>query len=188
MFEAEKMKEFADLSEVLYTDEEIMAKVRELGAQISEDYAGKDLVLVNILKGGIVFLADLLRTITIPVKFDVVGASSYGNRLESSTCVKITKELDLDIRGKHVVVVEDILDTGRTLKVVMELMHMQEPASMEICCLFDKPVMRRVPINCKYKGFERPDEFVVGYGLDAKEKYRSLPCLGVLRADVIGNL
>lgn len=188
MFDAEKQQQFADLAEVLYTEEEIMSKVRELGQRLSQDYDGKELVLVNILKGGIVFLADLLRSITIPVSFDVVGASSYGTSLESSTAVKITKEVELDLRGKHVVLVEDILDTGRTLKVVIELMKMQEPASVEVCCLFDKPQRRVVKIDCKYVGYALPDEFVVGYGLDAKEKYRSLPCLGVLKPEVIGKL
>ncbi|NLD61427.1 hypoxanthine phosphoribosyltransferase [Candidatus Sumerlaeota bacterium] len=188
VFNAEKHEQFKDLHKVLLTEEEIVAKVMELGAKISADYAGKDLILVSVLKGGIVFLADLLRSITIPVRFDVVGASSYGASLTASSCVKITKELDLDIRNKHVLIVEDVLDTGRTLQVLMDLLKMLEPASLDICCLFDKPIGRRVKIDCKYVGFELPDEFVVGYGLDAKEQYRGLPCLGVPKREAIEKL
>ncbi len=188
MFDAEKHQDFKNLSKVLYTEDQIIARVKELGAQISKDYAEQDLILVSVLKGGIVFLADLLRSITIPVRFDVVGASSYGTSLTASSCVKITKELDLDIRGKHVLIVEDVLDTGRTLQVLMDLLRMQEPASLDICCLFDKPIGRRVKINCKYVGFDLPDEFVVGYGLDAKEYFRGLPCLGVPTKEALDRI
>jgi hypoxanthine phosphoribosyltransferase len=176
---------FGNLASVLYSSEQIAARVAELGRQISADYAGRDLVLVNVLKGGIVFLADLSRSIVIPHSFDLVGASSYRGATRSSGKITITKDLDLDIRGRHVVLVEDILDSGRTLTLVLELLKLHEPASLEICCLLDKQCQRESSIGIRYTGFVIPDKFVVGYGLDYKELYRNLPCIGVLKPEAI---
>lgn len=182
---AENHELFTHIGKVLYSEEQIRQRVQELGRELSKDYQGKPLVLVSILKGGIVFLADLLRSITIPHVFDVIGASSYRGGTISTGKISITKDLDLDIRGKHVVLVEDILDTGKTLNLVLELINLHEPASLEICCLLDKDHPRELVIPIKYTGFRIPDEFVVGYGLDYQEKYRNLPCIGVLNEEHI---
>ena len=175
---------YTDLERVLHSEDEIQIRVRELGKQISEDYAGKPLVLISILKGGIVFLADLMRSITIPHAFDLMGASSYKGTTRSSGKVIITKDAELDLRGKHVLLVEDILDTGITLNVICELLKIQDPLSLEICCLLNKCRDRTVSIPLRYTGFEIPDEFVVGYGLDYREHYRNLSCIGVLKPEV----
>jgi len=174
-----------DIERVLLSSEHIARRVKELGASVSADYRNRDLVLVNILKGGIVFLADLSRAITIPHSFDLIGASSYRGAMRSSGKIIITKDLDLDLRGKDVLLVEDILDTGRTLNLVLELIRLHEPASLEICCLLDKQRPRDLKIPIKYTGFHLPDEFVVGYGLDYQERYRNLPFIGVLKPEVI---
>ncbi len=180
---------FQDLERVLFTREEIARRVAELGRQISEDYRGKPLVLISILKGGIIFLSDLMRSITIPHAFDLVGASSYRGGASSSGKVIITKDAELDLRGKHVLIVEDILDTGHTLNVVCELLRIQGPASLEICCLLNKKRVRERELRqpLRYVGFEIPDEFVVGYGLDYGERYRNLSCIGVLKPEVYGG-
>jgi hypoxanthine phosphoribosyltransferase len=177
---------FRDLARVLYTREQIAQRVAELGRQISNDYRGKPLVLISVLRGGIMFLTDLMRSITIPHAFDLIGASSYRGGTSTTGKVIITKDVELDLRGKHIVIVEDILDTGHTLSVVCELMRIQEPASLEICCLLNKKHERVFKIPLKYTGFEIPDEFVVGYGLDYKEHYRNLSCIGVLKPEVYG--
>jgi hypoxanthine phosphoribosyltransferase len=176
---------FQDLERVLFTREQIAERVLELGRQISEDYRGKNLVLISILKGGIVFLGDLMRAITIPHSFDLIGASSYRGTVSRGKVI-ITKDVELDLRGKDILVVEDILDTGHTLSVVCELLRIQNPQSLEICCLLNKQRVRdrelRQPL--KYVGFEIPDEFVVGYGLDYNERYRNLSCIGVLKPEI----
>ena len=172
---------YADLSKVLYTQDDLAARIRELGREISRDYAGKPLVLISVLKGGIVFLADLMRSISIPHAFDLVGASSYRGGTTSTGKVVITKDAELDLSKKHVLIVEDILDTGHTLSVICDLLAIQGPASLEICCLLDKQRPHDLKIPIKYTGFEIPDEFVVGYGLDYKEHYRNLPCVAVLK-------
>ncbi|MBX7247055.1 MAG: hypoxanthine phosphoribosyltransferase [Candidatus Sumerlaeaceae bacterium] len=168
----------------MYSQADLAKRTHELGEEISRDYKGRPLVLINILKGGIVFLADLMRTITIPHAFDVVGASSYRGGTSTSGKVTITKDADLDLRGKDLLLVEDILDTGVTLNVVCELLLIQQPASLEICCLLNKKRERKLKVPLKYVGFEIPDEFVVGYGLDYKEQYRNLPCIGILKPEV----
>ena len=177
----------ADLQSVLYTPEDIQRRVDELGAQISSDYRGKDLVLISILKGGIIFLADLMRSISIPHAFDLVGSSSYRGGVASSGKVVITKDVELDLRGKDILLVEDILDTGNTLAVICELLRIQAPASLEICCLLHKKREQKFQIPLKYTGFEIPDEFVVGYGLDYRERYRNLRCIGILKPEVYGG-
>ena len=175
---------FPDIARVLYSSADIAARVEELGAQISGDYRGRNLVLVSILKGGIVFLGDLMRSITIPHAFDLIGASSYKGATATSGKVIITKDVTLDLRGRHVLVVEDILDTGHTLNVVIELLKIQDPASVDVCCLLNKNREHTHEIPLKYTGFEIPDEFVVGYGLDYKELYRNLRCVAVLKPEV----
>ncbi len=174
---------FKDLERVLYTEEQIRERVGQLGREISDDYRGKSLVLISILKGGILFLADLTRAITIPHSFDLIGASSYkGSR--STGRVIITKDTDLDLHGRDILLVEDILDTGHTLSVIVELLKIQDPASVEICCLLNKKRDRKLGIPLRYTGFEIPDEFVVGYGLDFNEQYRNLSGIGILKPEI----
>jgi hypoxanthine phosphoribosyltransferase len=173
-----------DIAEVLINEQAIAAKVRELGVTISDDYRGKDVVLVSILKGALPFLADLMRQMPIPLALDFLEVSSYGAATESSGNVRILKDLAKPIDGRDVVVVEDILDTGQTLAYVIEHLHSKQPASVRLCTLLDKPARRIVPIQVDYRGFEIPDKFVVGYGLDYAERYRNLPFIGVLKPEV----
>ncbi len=173
-----------DIAEILVDEAAIGAKVRELGARIATDYAGKDLVLVSILKGALPFLADLMRQIPIPLSLDFLEVSSYGEGTETSGVVRILKDLANPIGGRDVLVVEDILDTGNTLAFVVEHLRSQRPASVRLCTLLDKPARRIMPIEIDYRGFEIPDKFVVGYGLDYAEKYRNLPFIGVLKPEV----
>ncbi len=175
---------YTDLERVLYDRDALDGRVRELGRRISEEYRGKELVLISVMRGGIIFLADLMRAITIPHSFDLMGASSYRGGTRTTGRVLITKDVELEIRGKHIILVEDILDTGHTLNVVRELLRIQEPASLEICCLLHKQRDRPFDIPLRYIGFEIPDEFVVGYGLDYKEHYRNLSCIGVLKPEI----
>ncbi len=173
-----------DVAEVLVTQRDIAAKVRELGTAIAADYAGKDPVLVSILKGSLPFLADLMREIPLRLTLDFLETSSYGDSTDSSGVVRILKDLANPIEGRHVLVVEDILDTGNTLAFVIDHLRSQRPASVRICTLLDKPARRIVPIEIDYRGFEIPDKFVVGYGLDYAERYRNLPFIGVLKPEV----
>ena len=173
-----------DIAEVLIDEQAIAAKVRELGTAITEDYRGKDLVLVSILKGALPFLADLMRQMPIPLALDFLEVSSYGEATESSGNVRILKDLAKPIEGREVVVVEDILDTGHTLSYVIEHLRSKQPRSVRLCTLLDKPARRIVPIQIDYRGFEIPDKFVVGYGLDYAERYRNLPFIGVLKPEV----
>jgi hypoxanthine phosphoribosyltransferase len=173
-----------DIAEVLIDEQAIAAKVRELGKAIADDYRGKDVVLVSILKGALPFLADLMRQMPIPLALDFLEVSSYGEATESSGVVRILKDLAKPIEGRDVVVVEDILDTGQTLAYVIEHLRSKQPASVRLCTLLDKPARRIVPIRIDYRGFEIPDKFVVGYGLDYAERYRNLPFIGVLKPEV----
>lgn len=174
-----------DIEETLFTQEEIRAKVAEVGAQISKDYKGKDLVLVGILRGGLVFLSDLSRAIDVPHSFDMVGASSYGTATSSSGRVQITKDVEVNLRDKHVIICEDIYDSGRTLAAVRDLLRVHHPASIEVSAFLYKKVKKRAAkMDIKYVGFDLPDKFVVGYGLDFAEYYRNLPYIGVLRRRV----
>ena len=171
-----------DIMKVLVSEEELKAKVAELGAQISRDYEGKNLVLVSILKGSVVFMADLMRAVTIPCNIDFMVVSSYGGGNTTSTgLVKIIKDLDGDLSGKDVLIVEDILDTGITLSNLVPMLKMRNPNSVKICTILDKPSRHKADIAPDYEGFAVPDEFVVGYGLDYDEKYRNLPYIGVLK-------
>ena len=174
-----------DIDHILVSEEELKAKVAELGAQISADYEGKDLLLVSILKGAVVFMADLMRAVTIPCGIDFMVVSSYGGANTSSTgLVKIIKDLDQDLSGKDVLIVEDILDTGITLSHLMPMLQMRKPNSLRLCTILSKPSRRKADIEPDYCGFEVPDEFVVGYGLDYDEKYRNLPYVGVLKPEI----
>ena len=175
----------ADVSEILLTEEQIQAKVRELGRRISEDFAGRELTLVSVLKGSLPFMADLMRSITIPVQIDLMEVSSYGGTAtESSGLVRILKDLSSSIDGRHVLIVEDIIDTGLTLNYLVRYLRGKNPASLKICTLLDKPARRIVEIAIDYRGFEIPDQFVIGYGLDYGEAYRNLRFVGVLRPEV----
>jgi hypoxanthine phosphoribosyltransferase len=172
---------FAENVEPLITEEGLARRVAELGARITEDYRGKDLVVVGVLKGSFPFVADLVRQIDLPLRVDFLGLSSYGNGTESSGVVKITSDLTKPIAGKHVLVVEDIVDTGLTMKYLLANLATRQPASVRVCSLLEKPARLRVEVEIAYKGFTIPDEFVVGYGLDYDERYRNLPFLGILK-------
>ncbi len=173
-----------DIESVLVSEEQLKVKIAELGQQISKDYQGKDLLLVSILKGACVFLSDLMRAIDIPLSIDFMCVSSYGKGTTTQGRAKIIKDLDVDIAGKDVLIVEDILDSGVTLSHVMEILRSRKPASLKLCYLLEKPERHRVEVPLDYVGFVVPDEFVVGYGLDYAEKYRNLPYVGVLKESV----
>jgi hypoxanthine phosphoribosyltransferase len=166
---------FEDVGKVLISREDLSGRIVEMSRQISDDYRGRDLILVGILRGAIVFLADLLREISIPVTVDFMAVSSYGASTKSSGVVRITKDLDDPISGRHVLVVEDIVDTGLTLDYLRRILADREPASLEICTLLDKRSRRVVDVDVRYVGFEIPDHFVIGYGLDYQQLYRNLP-------------
>lgn len=172
-----------DIKKVLYSEEELSKVVASLGAQISEDYKDRNLLMVSVLKGSIVFMSDLMRAVTIPCEIDFMAVSSYGNKTKSSGTVRILKDLDRDISGYDVLLVEDILDSGKTLNYLIDVLYARNPSSIRICTLFDKPERREVDIFADYKGLSVPDEFIVGYGLDFAEKYRNLPFIGVLKDD-----
>jgi hypoxanthine phosphoribosyltransferase len=174
-----------DIGDVLITEDEIRAKVHELGGRISADYAAKSVTLVSVLKGSLPFMADLMRAISIPVQIDLMEVSSYGGATtESSGLVRILKDLSSSIAGRDVLIVEDIIDTGLTLNYLLRYLRGKNPASLRICALLDKPARRLVEIPIDYTGFTIPDEFVVGYGLDFGEIYRNLPFIGVLRPEL----
>ncbi|MBQ7902552.1 MAG: hypoxanthine phosphoribosyltransferase [Oscillospiraceae bacterium] len=176
-----------DIREVLLTKEEIEKLVKDLGARITEDYKGKNLFLITVLKGASVFMADLMRAIDLPCEIEFMVLSSYGSGTTSTGSVKIVKDIDLPLEGKDVLVVEDILDTGYTLDFLFNLLKKRNPNSVEICTLLDKPERRKVQVAAKYIGREIPDEFVVGYGLDYDEKYRNMPFIGILKPEVYSN-
>ena len=174
-----------DIGEVLLSEADIAAKVAELGRRISEDYAGRNLTLVSVLKGSLPFMADLMRQITLPLRIDLMEVSSYGGTAtESSGLVRIMKDLSASIADEDVLLVEDIIDTGLTLNYLVRYLRGKSPASLKICTLLDKPARRLVDIPVDYVGFEIPDQFVVGYGLDYSERYRNLRFVGVLRPEV----
>jgi hypoxanthine phosphoribosyltransferase len=172
------------LQRVLFTPEQIAERVAEIGAELSREYAGRDLTLVSILKGGVVFLADLTRAITIPHAYDMVGAASYGSSVTSSGQVTITKDVDVNLMGRDVLIIEDIFDTGHTLRVICDLLQLHNPRSIEICAMLVKDKPRDYDLSIRFSGFHIPDEFVVGYGLDFDELFRDLPCIGVLKPEI----
>ena len=172
---------YDDMEQVLLSQQQIREKVEELGAQISQDYAGKEPVLVSVLKGAFIFMADLCRAITIPCSMDFMAVSSYGAGTESSGRVRIIKDLDPIIQNKHVILVEDVLDSGITLHYLIQLLRQRQPASLRLVTLLDKPARRRAQVDVDYCGFQVPDAFLVGYGLDYGEKYRNLPDVCILK-------
>jgi hypoxanthine phosphoribosyltransferase len=176
------------IAEVLIGSEELARRVDEIGARISRDYEGKELLLVCVLKGAVFFLADLARRIECPVSLDFMAVSSYGSSTDSSGVVRILKDLDLDMRGRHVLIVEDIIDSGLTLSYLLKNLRSRKPASLEICALLTKPSRRRTEIPCRYVGFEIPDKFVVGYGLDLADHFRTLDYIGVLTPEAAAGI
>ena len=178
----DNMKE--DVLRVLLSEDEIREKVRELGGKITADYKNSNLMLVTVLKGAVVFLADLMRQIDVPAEIDFMVVSSYGSGVKSSGVVKIVKDLDVPLAGKDILIVEDIPDSGLTLSYIKELLESRGPRSIRIATLLDKPSRRKVDLQADYIGFSVPDEFVIGYGLDYDEKYRNLPYIGILKPEV----
>ncbi|MHB9022813.1 MAG: hypoxanthine phosphoribosyltransferase [Armatimonadota bacterium] len=173
-----------DLQTILYTEEEIAQRIATLGAQISADYEGKPIVLVGVLNGAVIFLADLMRQITVPVSVDLVAISSYGSYTSTSGVARIMKDLDESVESKHVIIIEDIIDTGLTLNYLVEYMRSRNPASVRVAAMLSKPSRHKVKVHVDYLGFTVPDEFVVGYGLDYAQRYRNLPCIGVLKPEI----
>lgn len=173
-----------DIKEVLFTAEKLAQRVNELGKQITSDYEGKELLVVGVLKGANVFLGDLIRHIEIPIEIDFIAAASYGNSTESSGVVRLLKDLDCPIENRHVLLIEDLIDTGLTLHYLAENLKARLPASFQICTLLDKPERRKVAMEVDYKGFDIPDEFIVGYGIDYNQKYRNLPYIATLKPEV----
>jgi hypoxanthine phosphoribosyltransferase len=175
-----------DIEQVLITGEQIQDKIANLAKQVTEDYRERDLLLVGVLKGAFVFMADLAREIKLPIEFDFMAVSSYGSATKSSGVVRILKDLDYEITGRHVLLVEDIIDSGLTISYLLRYLEARGPASIEICSLFWKKDQQSVPLEVKYPGFEIPPVFIVGYGLDYAEKYRNLPYIGVLKPSAYG--
>jgi len=176
------------VTEVLIDEIRLKGRVAELGDEISADYAGRDLLLIGVLKGAVFFMADLMRRLTVPCEIDFMAISSYAGATESSGVVRILKDLDINIEGRDVLVVEDIIDSGLTLSYLMRNLEAREPASLEICALLTKPARREIDVPVRYVGFEIPNRFVVGYGLDFDERYRNLPYVGVLDEGLLTDL
>jgi hypoxanthine phosphoribosyltransferase len=173
------------VGEILIEEDRLQARIRELGRELSADYEGRELLLVGVLKGAVFFMADLMRHLTIPCEIDFMAISSYGDSTDSSGGVRILKDLDINIEGRDVLVVEDIIDSGLTLSYLMRNLEAREPASLEICSLMTKPERREIDVPVRYVGFEIPNRFVIGYGLDFAERYRNLPYVGVLDPSLI---
>lgn len=176
-----------DISRVLMSKEDIQAIVDRIGKQITEDYRDKDLLMVSILKGSVIFVADLMRAVEVNCAIDFMAVSSYGSGTKTSGVVRIIKDLDKPIDGKDILLVEDILDSGMTLSYIVDMLSARNPASIKICTLFDKPERRVMPIKADYIGARVPDEFIVGYGLDYAERYRNLPYIGVLKPEIYND-
>ena len=176
-----------DVEKILFTEEQLRRRVEELGEQLTADYAGKSPVLVSVLRGSYIFMADLTRQVKLPITVDFMVLSSYGSGTSSSGQVEIKKDLSDSIEGKDLIIVEDILDSGNTLYYLRDVLKARKPASIRICTLLDKPERRAKPITADYVGFSIPDAFVVGYGLDYDEKYRNLPYIGILKPSVYGG-
>src|ERR1700687_3800211 len=175
------------VTEILIDRDELQRRVRELGEEISGDYDGRDLLLVGVLKGAVFFMSDLMRNLTIPCEIDFMAISSYGDSTDSSGVVRILKDLDINIEGRDVLVVEDIIDSGLTLSYLIRNLEAREPATLEVCALMTKPDRREIDVPVRYVGFEIPNRFVIGYGLDFAERYRNLPYVGVLDAALVAE-
>ena len=175
----------ADVSEILIDEDTLKARIGELGEEVSRDYEGRDLLLVGVLKGAVFFMADLMRELTVPCEIDFMAISSYGAQTDSSGVVRILKDLDINIAGRDVLVVEDIIDSGLTLSYLMRNLKARKPASLEVCALLTKPERREIDVPVRYVGFEIPNKFVIGYGLDFAERYRNLPYVAVLHPHLI---
>ncbi len=173
-----------DIQQILYTEEQIQTKIKELGEQITADFKDKNPLLICVLKGAFIFMADLVKRIEIPLQIDFMAVSSYGLAAKTSGEVKIIKDLDAPVQGRHIIIVEDIIDSGLTLSYLMDVLERRNAQSLTIVTLFNKPMRRNVELEPNYIGFELPDEFVVGYGLDYAEKYRNLPYIGVLKKEL----
>jgi len=173
------------VSQVLIDEDTLQARIAELGDEVSADYRGRDLLLIGVLKGAVFFMSDLMRRLTVPCEIDFMAISSYGAATDSSGVVRILKDLDINIEGRHVLVVEDIIDSGLTLSYLLRNLESREPASLEICSLLTKPERREIEVPVRYVGFEIPNKFVIGYGLDFAERYRNLPYVGVLHPDLM---
>lgn len=176
-----------DIQEILFSEEQLKTRVAEIAREIERDYQGKEVMLISVLRGSFIFMADLCRAIDLPCTLDFMSVSSYGSGTTSSGQVQITKDLSEDITGRHVIVVEDILDSGNTLSYLLKILEHRHPASIRLCTLLDKPDRRVKPVEVHYSGFTIPDAFVVGYGLDYAEKYRNLPYIGILKPQVYGG-
>jgi len=173
----------SNIKEVLFSAEQLAKRIREMGKQITDDYEGKEILMIGVLRGAVIFMADLARAVEVPVAIDFMAVSSYGTSTSSSGVVRILKDLDEDVEGKHLLIVEDIIDSGLTLNYLVENLRSRRPASVKICTLLNKPERRKVDVPVEYNGFTIPDYFVVGYGLDYAEKYRNLPYIGVLKPE-----
>lgn len=178
-----------DIQEVLFTEEDLRRRIAEMGAEITQDYAerakkGEKLMMISVLRGAAIFMADLVRQIELPLEMDYMAISSYGNGAKSSGVVRILKDLSSEAKDLHIIVAEDILDSGLTLKYLLKNLASREPASIEVATLLRKKTLQQAKIDCKYVGFECPDQFIVGYGLDYAEKYRNLPYIGILKSEV----
>jgi hypoxanthine phosphoribosyltransferase len=173
------------VGEVLIDEDRLQERIHELGRELSSDYAGRELLLVGVLKGAVFFMADLMRSLTVPCEIDFMAISSYGAATDSSGVVRILKDLDINIEGRHVLVVEDIIDSGLTLSYLMRNLESREPATLEVCALLTKPDRREIEVPVRYVGFEIPNRFVIGYGLDFGERYRNLPYVAVLSDDAL---
>lgn len=173
-----------DIQEILYSEEQIQEKIAELGAKVSSDYEGRNPLVLCILKGAFIFMADFVKKVTIPLEIDFMAVSSYGKGSTSSGVVKIVKDLDISVEGRDVIIVEDIIDSGLTLSHIIDILERRNALSVSVVALFDKPARRTVDLDADYKGFVIPDAFVVGYGLDYAEQYRNLPFVGILKSEV----
>ena len=173
------------VEEILIDEDRLQSRISELGHEISSDYEGRDLLLIGVLKGAVFFMSDLMRRLTVPCEIDFMAISSYGAATDSSGVVRILKDLDINIEGRHVLVVEDIIDSGLTLSYLVRNLEARNPATLEICALMTKPERREIEVDVRYVGFEIPNRFVIGYGLDFAERYRNLPFVAVLHPDLV---
>jgi hypoxanthine phosphoribosyltransferase len=178
---------YSDIQEILYSEEQIQGKIKELGGNISRDYEGRNPLVICVLKGAFIFMADLVKNVTVPLEIDFMAVSSYGQSTKSSGVVKIIKDLDVPVEGRHILIVEDIIDSGLTLSYLIDVLERRNALSISVVALFNKPARRTVELEPDYSGYELPDEFVVGYGLDYAEKYRNLPFIGILKPEIYSS-